>query len=163
MDCGFDPAWSTKTREKNGLGHAFGRVLRFLMPHEAMPIVPVMVNTYYRPAPSAQRCFQLGKAMRAVIEAMPDDMRVVLVASGGLSHFVISERLDADFMAALENNDEAYLSSIPSSVLVGGTSEILTWIIVAGAMQRGAHMIDYVPCYRNDQGVGCGMGFAIWE
>jgi hypothetical protein len=162
MDSGFDPAWSTQLREKTGLGHAFGRPLRFLMPHEAIPIVPVMVNTYYPPAPSARRCFQLGRAVRKVIQAMPDDMRVVLLASGGLSHFVINERLDAKFMAALESQDEDYLSSIPSSVLVGGTSEIRTWLVVAGAMECGANIVDYVPCYRNDQGVGCGMGFATW-
>jgi 3-O-methylgallate 3,4-dioxygenase len=163
MESGFDPAWSTRTRSATGLGHAFGRTLRFLMPHEAMPIVPVMINTYYPPAPNARRCFALGKAMRDAIEAMPGDMRVVFVASGGLSHFVIKERFDAEFMTALENNDEAYLSSIPQTALIGGTSEILTWIAVAGVMQCGARMVDYVPCYRNDRGVGCGMGFAIWQ
>ena len=30
-------------------------------------------------------------------------------------------------------------------------------------MNRGGRVIDYVPCYRNADGVGCAMGFAIWE
>lgn len=163
MEADFDPAWSTETREETGLGHAFGRALNFLMPAEKFPIVPLMVNTYYPPAPSARRCLQLGKAIRSTIEALPGDARVVLLASGGLSHFVIDEKLDAAFIAALEGHDEDYLSSMPASVLVAGTSEIRTWIIAAGAMKNGARMIDYVPCYRNDKGVGCAMGFAVWE
>jgi len=163
MELGFDPAWSTATREETGLGHAFGRALKFLMPDQGFPIVPLMVNTYYPPAPSARRCLQFGKAMRELIEALPGDARVALLASGGLSHFVIDEKFDADFIAALEQHDEGFLSSIPSSRLVAGTSEILTWVIAAGAMRVGARMIDYVPCYRNESGVGCGMGFAVWE
>ena len=47
METGFDPAWSRKTRIEAGLGHAFGRVLHFLMPEQSYSIVPIMVNTYY--------------------------------------------------------------------------------------------------------------------
>lgn len=163
MEADFDPAWSTETREETGLGHAFGRALKFLMPDQKIPIIPIMVNTYYQPAPSAKRCLQFGKAIRAVIEKLPGDARVVLLASGGMSHFVIDEQFDAAFIKAIENRDEGYLSSIPASTLVAGTSELRNWIIAAGAMNNGARMIDYVPCYRNDKGVGCAMGFATWE
>lgn len=163
MEADFDPAWSSSTREETGLGHAFGRALDFLMPKEKFPIVPVMVNTYYPPAPSARRCLQFGKAIHAVIEKLPSDARVVLLASGGMSHFVIDESFDAAFIKALETRDEGYLSTIPASTLVAGTSELRNWIIAAGAMQNGARMVDYVPCYRNDKGVGCAMGFAVWE
>lgn len=163
MEAGFDPAWSTKTREATGLGHAFGRALKFLAPDAQFPIIPVMVNTYYPPAPSARRCLDFGKAMRDIVAAMPGDARIVVLASGGLSHFLIDEKFDADLIAALERYDQDYLAALPSSILVAGTSEVRTWIIAAGAMGRGARMVDYVPCYRNDKGVGCGMGFAIWE
>jgi aromatic ring-opening dioxygenase catalytic subunit (LigB family) len=159
----FDPAWSTANREETGLGHAFGRALDFLMPERDVPIVPIMVNTYYPPAPSAKRCFAFGEALRQVVESLPDSGRVVLIASGGLSHTKIDEDLDAAFIAALKARDHAYLASMPSDRLVEGTSEIRNWIITAGAMPGGATMIDYVPCYRNDQGVGCAMGFAIWH
>jgi len=163
MEEGFDPAWSTKLREATGLGHAFGRALKFLMPERQFPIVPLMVNTYYPPAPSAKRCLQFGAALRRIIERLPGNARIVLLASGGLSHTVIDEALDAKIIAALEVDDEDYLGSIPSSVLVEGTSEIRNWIIVAGAMSRSAKLVDYVPCYRTAQGVGCAMGFAIWN
>lgn len=162
-EAGFDIAWSKKTREEYGLGHAFGRALDFLMPERKLPIVPLMVNTYYPPAPSAKRCLALGKALRRAIEALPGNARIVVVASGGLSHTVIDEALDAEFIKALETHDESYYAAMPAEVLVEGTSEIRNWIIAAGAMGRAGRMIDYVPCYRQPNGVGCAMGFAVWK
>lgn len=159
---GFDIAWSKKTREDYGLGHAFGRALDFLMPDQRFPIVPLMVNTYYPPAPSAKRCLALGHALRRVIEALPGKARIAVLASGGLSHTVIDEALDAAFIQAIETQNERYLAAMPAGVLVEGTSEIRNWIIAAGAMGRGGRMIDYVPCYRQPSGVGCAMGFAVW-
>ena len=163
MDHDFDPAWATKLREHTGLGHAFGRPLNFIMPDHKFPIVPVMMNTYDQPSPSARRCYKLGQAVRSIVEGMPDDLRVVVLASGGLSHTIIDETFDHAFIKALETRDEAYLTSVPPKRLVGGTSEILTWITVAGATGTGMKLVDYAPCYRNAQGVGCAMGFAIWE
>jgi len=163
MDAGFDPAWSRSTRDEQGLGHAFGRALKFVMPNKQAAILPLMVNTYYPPAPTAKRCLQLGQAIRTVIDALPTQQRVVVLASGGLSHTKLDEKLDADFLAALERSDLAYMGSMASEVLVEGTSEIRNWIIAAGVMNRGARVIDYVPCYRNANGVGCAMGFAVWN
>jgi 3-O-methylgallate 3,4-dioxygenase len=122
-----------------------------------------MVNTYYPPAPSAKRCLQLGGELRRIVEAWPGDVRVVVLASGGLTHTVIDEALDAAFLKALAIYDEAYLASMSAAVLIEGTSEIRNWIIAAGAMGRGAKIVDYVPCYRTDQGVDCAMGFALWR
>jgi 3-O-methylgallate 3,4-dioxygenase len=163
MDHGFDPAWSQFTRDESGLGHAFGRVLKFLDPEKRLPVVPVMVNTYYPPAPNAKRCFDFGVALRRVIEAMPGDLKVTLIGSGGLAHTVIDEEYDRAFLRAVENNDADYFRSMDSARLVEGTSEIRNWALVAGAMNRGGTIVDYVPCYRNADGVGCGMGFAYWE
>lgn len=163
MDQGFDPAWSKETRYKGGLGHAFGRALRMLAPQSTPTILPVMVNTYYPPAPSAKRCFDFGAALGRALAKSRLPRRVVLVASGGLSHTKIDEKLDRDFMKALETNDTGYLSSMPSDVLVTGTSEIRNWIVVAGAAGAAGKMVDYIPCYRNKDGVGCAMGFAYWD
>jgi hypothetical protein len=163
MDEQFDPAWSRETRYHSGLGHAFGRALKFLMPDWQIPIVPVMVNTYYPPAPSAKRCFDFGVAMSKVLARQKDAKRIAIVGSGGLSHTKIDEGLDQKVIKAIETNDGQYLSSLPSDVLVTGTSEIRNWIVVAGAAGAAGKMVDYVPCYRNDLGVGCAMGFAIWD
>jgi hypothetical protein len=163
MDKSFDPSWSRETRYHAGLGHAFGRVLNFLMPDPRPAIVPVMINTYFPPTPSAKRSYALGRAMGELINDTDTAQRVVLIGSGGLSHTVIDEALDQDFMTALETNDSGYMESMPAETLVSGTSEILNWIVVAGGAGKAGKMIDYVPCYRTEQGVGCAMGFAYWE
>lgn len=163
MDEGFDPSWSIETRNPTGLGHAFGRALKKLSPDCRIPIVPVMVNTYYPPAPSAKRCYDFGVAMGRVLARQTDAKRVAIIGSGGLSHTKIDESLDQNVIKAIESNDGKYLSSLSSDVLVTGTSEIRNWILVAGAAGAAGKMVDYVPCYRNDQGVGCAMGFAIWD
>jgi 3-O-methylgallate 3,4-dioxygenase len=163
MDRGFDPSWSRETRYEAGLGHAFGRVLNFLMPDGGARILPVMVNTYFPPTLSSKRGLEFGMAIGEVIAASQNAERVVVIGSGGLSHTKIDERLDQDFMAALASFDTGHLTAMTAEQLVHGTSEILNWIIVAGTARSGGTMVDYVPCYRNDNGVGCAMGFAYWE
>ena len=163
MEAGFDPAFSRKTRYEGGLGHAFARVLKFLMPEPRCRVVPIMVNTYYPPAPSAKRCLQFGRALGITLDRYAGRERIVIVGSGGLSHTKIDVELDQSFIHALENNDSEYLSQMPSSVLVEGTSEIRNWIVTAAAIHRPATMVDYVPLYRTPTGVGCAMGFAYWQ
>jgi hypothetical protein len=163
MALGFDPAWSTKTRYEAGLGHAFGRPLSFISPRRVYPIVPVMVNTYFPPAPSPQRCFEFGTALAAAIKKCSNVGRVAVVASGGLSHVLIDENLDRSFLRAVETHDKNYLVAVPASLLVDGTSELLNWIIAAAAAAKGGAVLDYVPCYRTMTGIGCAMGFAYWD
>src|SRR5207237_10885021 len=53
MGSGFDPSYSHKTRYVGGLGHAFARALKLVTPDAQFPLIPIMVNTYSPPAPSA--------------------------------------------------------------------------------------------------------------
>jgi 3-O-methylgallate 3,4-dioxygenase len=163
MDQNFDPAYSKQTRYDGGLGHAFARVLKFLSPEANHRVVPVMVNTYYPPAPSAKRCAEFGRALAQVLRQIPGDERVVIVGSGGLSHTKIDEKLDQDFIHSLENNDLDFMAAMPAYLLVEGTSEIRNWIVTAAAANRPGKMIDYQPLYRTSTGVGCAMGFGYWD
>ncbi|MBI2541004.1 MAG: hypothetical protein HYW04_14625, partial [Deltaproteobacteria bacterium] len=161
-DQGFDPAYSRKTRYDGGLGHAFARPLKFLMPDARRAIVPIMVNTYYPPAPSAKRCVQFGQALARAILRFTETRRVLVVGSGGLSHTKIDERLDRSFLRALEKNDMEFLRAMDPAALVEGTSEIRNWMITAAAADRPATIVEYMPLYRTATGVGCAMGFACW-
>jgi 3-O-methylgallate 3,4-dioxygenase len=163
MDEGFDPSYSKQTRYEGGLGHAFARVLKFLTPEASCSVIPVMVNTYYPPAPSAQRCVNFGHVMAGILKRSPTSERIVIVASGGLSHTKINEELDRQFIQALRRNDSAYMGAMPASTLVEGTSEIRNWIVAAAAANRGGTLVDYFPLYRTRTGVGCAMGFAYWD
>jgi aromatic ring-opening dioxygenase LigB subunit len=163
MEEGFDPSYSKKTRYDGGLGHAFARVLKFLSPQASHSIVPIMVNTYYPPAPSAKRCVQFGRALAKVLRQASGDQKVVIIASGGLSHTKIDERLDEGFIRALQQNNLDYMGAMRASDLVEGTSEIRNWIVSAAAADRPGTMLDYFPLYRTNTGVGCAMGFAHWD
>jgi 3-O-methylgallate 3,4-dioxygenase len=163
MDEGFDPAYSKQTRYDGGLGHAFARVLKFLTPDAQFRVVPVMVNTYYPPAPSPKRCVQFGQTLASILRRLPGRERVVMVGSGGLSHTKIDEPLDYRFLKALETNDLDYMGSMPAADLVEGTSEIRNWIVIAGAADRPGKVVNYFPLYRTRTGVGCAMGFAYWQ
>jgi aromatic ring-opening dioxygenase catalytic subunit (LigB family) len=163
MEQGFDPSWSRATRYPGGLGHAFGRALKFLTPDAAVPIVAVMVNTYHPPVPSPKRCVQFGAALGAAVRAASGGKRVLLLASGGLSHTIIDEELDAGFIDAMRARDFAHMERMPAAKLVRGSSEIRNWMVVSAASKVPAEMIDYVPCYRTRHGVGCAMGFAFWK
>jgi 3-O-methylgallate 3,4-dioxygenase len=159
----FDLAYGEKLARPRGEGHAFGFVHRRLL-KEVVPVVPLVVNTYYPPnQPRPKRCFALGKAIAAAVAAFPEDRRVGVIASGGLSHFTIDERLDRDLLKACANSDEEFLRSIPLAKLNSGNSEIRNWIVMAGAAAgMRCEWQEYVPLYRTPAGTGCGMAFAAW-
>ncbi len=165
MDHDFDVADATKLVRGRGEGHAFGFVHRRLMDGTALPMLPVVLNTYYPPnQPRPRRCYALGQAIRAAIEAWWEPARIGVLASGGLSHFTIDEELDRCVLQACLDKDGETLCTLPLARLNGGNSEIRNWIATAGAAEAlSLAWHDYVPCYRSPAGTGCGMGFAIWS
>ncbi|MET7398692.1 2,3-dihydroxyphenylpropionate 1,2-dioxygenase [Dactylosporangium sp. NPDC005572] len=54
------------------------------------PLVPFVVNTAAPPLPGMARCLELGRAMGAAIRRSAFPGRVLVVASGGLSHWLPS-------------------------------------------------------------------------
>jgi aromatic ring-opening dioxygenase catalytic subunit (LigB family) len=163
MEAGFDAAYSKLLRYEGGLGHAFARVLKFLIPDAGVPVIPIMVNTYYPPAPSAKRCVAFGQSLAAAVRELPGKTRIAIIGSGGLSHTIIDEALDHGVIDAIKANDLDSLAAMPAGKLVAGSSEIRNWVVTAAAANKPATVVDYVPCYRIPTGVGCGMGFAYWE
>jgi 3-O-methylgallate 3,4-dioxygenase len=151
-------------RSAGGIGHAFGYVYHRLMTGMPIPTVPIMLNTYYPPnQPTPKRCYDLGRAVRNAIEAWPTKARVGILASGGLSHFVVDEELDYMAMDGIKAKDIVQLSRLPRERMDSGNSEIRNWIVVAGATEHlDLKYMDYVPCYRSPAGTGCAMAFAEW-
>ena len=151
-------------RAKGGIGHAFGYVYSRLMTDATIPTVPVMLNTYYPPnQPTPKRCYNLGQALKSAIESWPQDIRVGILASGGLSHFVVDEELDHQALQGMKAKSVEQLSALPREKINSGSSEIRNWIVVTGATEHlDMDIVDYVPCYRSPAGTGCAMGFATW-
>jgi hypothetical protein len=162
---GFDVSQFTEQPKGRSLGHAWTFVRRRLMGEAPIPMIPVMVNTYYPPnQPRASRCYALGEALARAVASYPKDMRIGVVASGGLSHFIVDEELDRRVIEGLAKKDKANLTSIPQDQLQSGSSEILLWIAAAGALRHlDMKLHAYVPGYRTPAGTGCGMTFATWN
>ncbi len=161
----FDLTVMEQQPEGRSLGHAFTFARLRLGLDPAVPIVPVLLNTYYPPnVPPPGRCWRLGQALRAALDAWDRPDRVAVVASGGLSHFVVLESFDRDVLAGLEAGDGAVFDAIPARFLRSGTSETLNWV-TAGGMLQDFHfdLVDYIPAYRSPAGTGCGMAFATWR
>ena len=55
-----------------------------------VPLVPIVLNTAAPPLPAMARCVELGTALRGAIEAAAFPGRVLVAASGGLSHWLPS-------------------------------------------------------------------------
>jgi hypothetical protein len=164
IDSGFDVAHARHLKPGQGMGHAFSFVHRRIMDDRMIPTVPIMVNTYYPPnQPTPKRCYELGRAVRKAIDAWDSQARVAVIASGGLSHFVIDEELDQHIIKALQANDAEAVFAMPRRRLNSGTSEVRNWFVTAGAVEHlPMTLIDYVPCYRSPAGTGCAMAFAQW-
>ncbi|MCW2684441.1 MAG: hypothetical protein JWP33_2354 [Blastococcus sp.] len=170
---GFDPA-ASKTLPagrfgNHGIPHGWGFVLQqVLQDADDYPaVIPLFVNTFYEPtAPSPARCYEFGAAVGAALASFPGALRIGVVASGGLSHFVIDEELDRGFLQAILDRDEAQLKSLDAAWLQSGTSELRSWLVAAGALSASElqpRIVGYEPCYRTEGGTGCAMAFVAWE
>jgi 2,3-dihydroxyphenylpropionate 1,2-dioxygenase len=82
---GFDIALSYALTVDHGIVQSYDMVRG----EADLPLVPLVVNTAGPPLPSMQRCVALGRSLGAAIRAA-DAGRVLLIASGGLSHWLPS-------------------------------------------------------------------------
>lgn len=166
VDAGVDVATSAEVPDTDavGLGHAFGFVVKRLFRGREIPIVPVLLNTYFPPnVPTAARCHDIGRLLAQAIADCPLDLRVAVVASGGLSHFVVDEALDREVMRAIQEKDAAALRAIPRCALNSGSSEILNWVLTAAAVEQlPLRFAEYHPLQRTPAGTGVGAAFVAW-
>jgi protocatechuate 4,5-dioxygenase beta chain len=171
MERGFDLTCVRELRPlgkpDKGIGHAFTRPPSKILPSLEIPVIPVFVNCYYPPLPSARRCYELGAAIRSLLEERPE--RAAILGSGGLSHDIggprsgwIDQPLDRFVLQALSEGKPEKLFGLftfDSDTLRSGTGEIRNWIAVAGAFpDRKVTLLDYIPAHH----AITGLGFAVW-
>src|SRR5436305_11474026 len=107
-------------------------------------IIPLVVGVLQFPIPSARRCFKLGQSLRRAIESYPEDLKVAVVATGGLSHQVHGERAgfnntpwDMEFLDLLEREPERLRElTIAQYAERGGLegAEVIMWLIMSVAL-----------------------------
>jgi 3-O-methylgallate 3,4-dioxygenase len=144
--------------------HAFSFVYHQIMGDAPPPSVPVFMNTFYAPTqPSMHRAIAFGEALTDAIRAWEPDKRVALIASGGLSHFVVDEAFDRQIIDLLGKGDLSGLAEVDDRAYQSGNSEIKLYAPICVAMEgTPMTLVDYVPCYRTEAGTGEGMGFMYW-
>ena len=168
----FDLAQSDQTPSgapRGGIPHAYGFFYHTILQDRTPPSVPVILNVHFpHNTPKVSRCLELGRALHRAIRSFNSSgyRRVALMASGGLTHFVVDEEFDQQVISAMKTGDEDALAKLPESYFKVGTAEIKNWIPVISAMNAAGlkyHQVDYVPCYRSEAGTGNAMCFAYWE
>ena len=191
QNAGFDPAFMLALpNETHGMGHAFMRPMGNLTDGRFdVPVLPVMVNCFYAPQPTAARCVAAARAIRAVIDSWPADLRVAVIGSGGLWHTpgaqdaYIDEDFDRTILDGLRKGEpdrmadyfdrwrppaaraqlRCYASFSGDTGSAGGigsgAGETRNWIMAAAVADRPGVVVDYVPVYASP----CGMGFAYWD
>jgi hypothetical protein len=170
----FDVAVSAKQRADArgtiGVGHAVGFVYRRIVKDRPVPVIPILLNTYFPPnRPTARRCYRFGQSIGRAIggwNGANANKRVAICASGGISHFVVDEEFDTRMLTAIKDRDTKTIFAEPESMFLSGTSETKNWITAAGILSETdlkMNLIDYVPSCRSEAGTGCGMAFATWE
>jgi len=121
-------------------------------------IVPIVVGVLQFPIPSARRCYKLGQSMRRAIESYPEDLKVAIVATGGLSHQVHGERSgfnntpwDMQFLDLIEKDPERLCELTHAEYAEYGGfegSEVIMWLVMRGALSaniKKVHQTYYLP------------------
>ena len=119
-----------------------------------------MMSHMITSAPSLppRRCYRLGQAIRRAILSYPEDLKVAMVGTGGLSHQMIGERAgynneewDREFLELIDRDPERLAAmSIEDFMRLGGNegAEVIMWLIMRGALDERAkkrHQNYYLP------------------
>ena len=149
----------------------FSVPMHYLNPYNAIPLVPISMNCTVPPIPLPTRSYEVGVTLREMLKAYPDELRVAVLATGGLSHepggpryFWVDEAFDQWFMAMLANGDhEALLRECTLEKMEaagsGGTAELLAWIMALAFTRGPAEVLAYMPAVAWRSGTG----MVVWS
>jgi gallate dioxygenase len=158
--------------QNKALDHGCFSPLSMLCPHKPewpVKLVPLQMGVLQLPVPSARRFYKLGQALRRAIESYPEDLKVAILATGGLSHQVHGERAgfnntewDQRFLDLFERDPEQLANmTIAEYAELGGYegAEVIMWLTMRGALSSNVvckHRSYYLPSM-------AGIATAIYE
>ena len=157
LDFGFDPAYTLDAE----IGTPFTIPLEFCGYPRDVPFLPLFVNVYCPPLPKPERCFEFGKALDRAFKLL--NLRVVILASGGLSHYPATPmyptpdlETDKNIFDHLKAGNFRYLMSFDEKRLdVTGNIETRSGQILAGALgpERTPDVAVLEPSWHHIYGV----------
>ena len=154
---GFDPAFSSTAE----IDYALGIPLTHL--RVRAPILPIFVNAYLPPQPTMPRCHAFGKAVATALAAL--DVKAVVVASGGMSHFPGTDRysqpdtaFDETLLQSIHRGELQALAGLDERQLdESGNIELRCWAVAAGMLgERVPDVVEFNPSWHHNY---CSVGF----
>jgi protocatechuate 4,5-dioxygenase, beta chain len=142
------------------IDHAVTIPMTLMWPGQQWPvrIVPVAINTVQHPLPSLARCLKLGQSIGRALESYPQNIRIMVVGTGGLSHQLdgrragfINREFDQLCLDRIVGEPEALARySIHEWVEQSGAQgvEFLNWMAMRGALTgrvSEAHRNYHIP------------------
>lgn len=124
---------------------------------QSLGTIPVYLAAGVDPYIPMRRAIEVGGAIRAAVEAAPDDERVVVIGSGGISHWVgmaetgrVNEEFDREILDYAVRGDLGALAALSDDYILAnggnGGMEVRQWACAMGALAGGAgEVIDYAP------------------
>ena len=113
---------------------------------EAWPVrvIPLAVNVIQYPAPTGNRCYNLGKAIKTAVESWDEDLKVVIFGTGGMSHQIqgpraglVNTSFDTAFLDDLSRDPKRLVNIQPIEYLRDAGNEaieLVMWLIMRGAL-----------------------------
>jgi protocatechuate 4,5-dioxygenase, beta chain len=129
-------------------------------PGDAWPcaVVPILVNVLQYPQPTAARCYALGQALGRAIASYPEDLKVAVFGTGGMSHQLAGSRagyinptFDHMFLEAIQHDPEKLAALSRGEYIEQAGSEgieLIMWLVMRGAMNpeiTKVHSTYHVP------------------
>ena len=161
----FDMTTCQEMKVDHGFVNPMALMWRHL-PEWPVKAIPLAVNTVQHPIPSARRCLKLGQALGKAIASYPDDSKVVILGTGGLSHQLQGERagiIDVDYdLACMQSiiDDPDWLAnqSIAEIIEKAGTEgvEVIMWLVMRGALNPQVGLVHkhyHLPVSNTGAGV----------
>ena len=109
-------------------------------------IIPLAVNVVLFPPPTGNRCYNLGKAIRKAVESYPEDLRVAIFGTGGMSHQIsgpraglINSEFDKAFLDALATDPKKAvgIKHVEYMREAGAEGiEMVMWLVARGALDE---------------------------
>lgn len=156
--------------------HGFMVPMSVMWPHATkwpVKTVPIAVNTVQHPIPSAARCYKLGLSLGRAIASYPEDTRVVVFGTGGMSHQLQGERagfintkFDAMFMETIIKDPEALTrySNAQLVELAGSEGvELIMWLAMRGALTALSADVSVVHTHYHVPVSNTGAGVLVLE
>jgi protocatechuate 4,5-dioxygenase beta chain len=140
---GFDLAVAQKLDVDHGLTVPL-TVLFGTTAEWPVKVVPIEVNVVQQPTPSAQRCFDLGRAIGRAVATFPGANRIGVVGTGGMSHQLqgrraghINSEFDRMFLSEIVDKPERLTElSNTDYIREAGSegAELVMWLVMRGAL-----------------------------